>query len=292
MFMRSKLFICVSALSAIALVGHGANASFIEDFDGGGTGPAWHLENTTGTAASLMNGGETGDFVRLANLDGGNNNSIAFDQHPETTGPSPDGIKLAFDFRMTDDQANADAGGCCDSAADGLGVGIFATGEGAYPATGAFNPTTAVADTIWERPVFPAAFTIGLDIFQNIDEVVVAYDGNQIASDSVAPDLDLNNNRFHRAIVDIKPNGGDSLVDVTIIADIHGPSTIHTIYSDLAVPGLDLANLPNYRLIAGGRTGGAFVAGDMDNFALEAVPEPASFALLGMACLFLLGRRR
>ena len=68
-----------------------------------------------------------------------------FDEHPETTSPSPIGLKLAYDFRMTDDQANADGGGCCGSAADGIGVGIFDTAM--VGTSGAIDPGVQ-----WEDP--------------------------------------------------------------------------------------------------------------------------------------------
>ncbi len=174
-----------------------------------------------------------------------------------------------------------------------MGVGLFSTEPGAYPSTGPANPSVLVGGA-WERPAFPAALTIGLDIFQNIDEVNLNWNGTEIANADVAAlGLDLNNRTWHRGIVEISDaGGGNANVDVKIIEDVHGDTIIHSIFSGESAAGLDLTTLGGYRLIAGGRTGGAFVDGDLDNFSVRAVPEPTSFALLGMACLFLGTRRR
>jgi hypothetical protein len=258
-----------------------AEAQLLEDFDGGGTTP-FELFSTSGTAPEVMAGGPTGSFLRLTHLNGSNNNSVAFDEELSISGPAPLGFILSFDFRMSDDQANADAGGCCGSAADGLGIGFFATST--YGTTGALNPAVGGAGD-WERPAFADAVSIGLDVFQNIDVVTLNALDLELAAIDVQPFLDLNNGLFHRATLRVVPDPGDpaaALLHLDIVEDVHGAAIDHSIIAAAALP-LDLSTLPGSRIIAGGRTGGAFVAGDIDNVRVSVIPEPGSIALLALA---------
>ena len=291
--MTTRKFVSGGAIAFLALACSAlqpASAALIEDFDGGGNTP-YAFTNTSGSPASLVATGASGNVARLTNLDGSNNNSIAFDENPTATGPAPGGIRMAFDFRMSTDAANTAAGGCCDSAADGLGIGLFSTDV--YGATGAVNPATmGQGSDIWERPAFNSAFTVGLDIFQNIDEISLNWNGAEVANADVKPIVNLNSNTLHRAVVDIKASGGDALVDLWVLEDIHGDTLPHQIYSGQLIPGMDLSALPGWRVIAGGRTGGAFDAGDIDNLFVRAIPEPSSLLLLCLSSLGLLGLRR
>ena len=278
------------ATGVILLVAcQGAQAALMENFDDVSTTP-YSLTNTTGGAPAIINdGGGTNNAIRLTNLNASNNNSIAFDEEPSATGPTVYGIRLAFDFRMTDDAANAAAGGCCGSAADGLGIGVFLTGT--YGTTGGINPADG-SGVDWEQPHFPDAITVGLDIFQNIDVVTLNVLGVEAATLDVQPIMDLNNNTWHRMIIDVTPDGANALGSVTLLEDVDSNTTIHDILTDQAIPGLDLSALPGYRLIAGGRTGGAFADSRIDNIFLGAVPEPTTVILLLAGGVSALGRRR
>jgi hypothetical protein len=251
-----------------------AHAALIENFNGLSTTP-WTLTNSSGSAPSIKAAG----FVRLTELSPGNNNSIAFDKESTQTGPAPNGIQMQFDFRMTDDEANGAAGGCCDSAADGFGIGLFYTSV--YGTSGSNNPGTFEE---WERPWFLDAFVVGFDIFENIDVVTLNFDGTVSAEADLTGTWDLNDNRFQSANIVITPNGVNALVNMTI----DGVS----IFTDTSISGMDLTNFPNYRLIAGGRTGGAYTETDIDNIRINAVPIPAAIYLLGAGFVGLAGLRR
>lgn len=270
-------------------------AAMFEDFDGGGNTP-YSLTNSSGAAASVVAGGPSGSFLRVVNLNTSNNNSIAFDENTTVTGPAPQGKILSFDFRMSTDADNTAAGGCCASAADGLGIGYHATPR--WGATGPMNPG-AVAKPDggdWERPSFVRAVTIGLDVFEKIDVVTLNAFGNTIAEVDVQPMLDLNNGLFHRGILTVTPNPANmvtALFDFEIIEDVHGAAIRHSVMTDILAETVDVANLPPNRIIAGGRTGGAFLNGDFDNISVTLIPEPASGTLLSLgAGAWLLSRRR
>jgi hypothetical protein len=283
---HADLSLLISLLAVFALPASVAHA-LSEDFDGGGTVP-YTLTSSGSDVPSVMSGGPTGNFVRVSNLSVNNNNSIAFDEDPGQTGPAPTGLRLSFDFRMTDDASNTDAGGCCGSAADGIGIGLFDTAT--YGSTGGNNPGASFV-AIWERPAFVSAFAIGLDVFQNLDVVNLNWGGVQVAEADVSAVLDLNDNLFHRAIVDIIPNGANALVNMDIVEDVNGLAATHAIFAGQVVSGMNLNTLFSYRVIAGGRTGGAFTDGDFDNIRL--VPEPATHALTlgGLIAMIALGRR-
>jgi hypothetical protein len=288
--MRCTVVAALSCLFLFALLAPPVQAALMENFEGAPAVP-YAFNSISGTPGAVMPGGPSGSFARLTNLDTSNNNSIAFDETPSQTGPAPYGLRLAFDFRMTDDAANAAAGGCCDSAADGLGIGLFATS--AYGTTGANNPSST--GPAWERPNYANAFTIGLDVFQNIDVVSLNWGGAEVATADVQSFLDLNSNVFHRALVEVTPSGSDAVVNMKVIADVQGNTTIHDIFTNQTIPGLNLAALPSYRLIAGGRTGGAWTAGDFDNISLASLPVPEPATLISLALggvLLVLGVRR
>jgi len=121
--------------------------------------------------------------------------------------------------------------------------------------------------------------------------------GSEIVATDVGVSLDLNNNLFHRAMVTITPDGTNAKVNIDIIEDVFGAtSTTHNVFIDQAIAGLDLASFPDYRLIAGGRTGGAYMEGDIDNISLtsisSSIPEPTTLALMGFGLAGIGWKRR
>lgn len=292
--MTHRLLTIVLGISSLALPSF-ANATLIEDFDGAGTTPFTLTQSNIGAAPTVLAGGPSGNFLRVTHLERSSNNSIAFDEEASQTGPAPSGLTLSFDFRMTDDQSAADSGfACCvnaqapnGQAADGIGIGLFGTST--WGSSGSSNPGTT---SFWESPLMLDAFTIGLDIFTFDDPATTGNNvtlnlNGAVAADSFVSAFALNNNLFNRVMVDITANGVNALVNLSIVEDVFGASTLHSIFSNQVVAGLDLNTLGNYRLIAGGRTGGAAMAGDLDNISLTSTPpaqapEPTTLALIGI----------
>ena len=238
-----------------------AHGQIFENFDGAGN-TNYSLLNSSGSPPSIAGGFD--QFVVLTNLDNSNNNTIAFDLQPLQTGAAPYGWDLEFDFRMTDDAASEAAGGG-GSAGDGFGIGLFPTSL--YGVSGPVNPATmGVGSQDWERPSFDGAFTVGFDVYPNIDFVSANFDNVGIAAQQLSG-FDLNDGQFHSAHVSARPLGDVMTLEMTIDGLPVFPSA--TIASELS-----LLTQADYRLIAGGRTGDAFVRTSLDNIRLTNAPAP------------------
>lgn len=271
-------------------------AQVIQDFD---DPPFTTTQHGSEPMPAVVPGGPDGHYLQLTHLTGSQSNTIAFDEDPSVSGPQPFGTTLSFDFRMTDDQANADAGGCCGQAADGFGLGLFLTST--YGTTG---PGPGNGDVVWERPAFPDAFTVGFDIFDSgggpeVDGNTITINalGTEIVSNTLPADTPLNNNLFNHAEVAITPDGTSARVSMSLTWDVYGPaSSTIDIFDDVLIEGLDLTTLPGFRVIAGSRTGGAFHGGDLDNIRVQSIPIPepsgALLALVGIVALNATARRR
>ncbi|MCA9213919.1 MAG: hypothetical protein KDB27_12695, partial [Planctomycetales bacterium] len=233
-------------------------AGFFDDFDGNHTSVAQFAGNGT-TAPGIYN--EFGNsFVRLTDLSTNNHYSYAYDRQEDQTGPEPTGFVMSFDFRMTDDKVNAEVGGCCGSAADGFGIGLFSTAS--YGSTGPID-VPAKAGGVWERPAFADAFTVGFDIFQNVDRVTLNWDGNEVIEANLDGTFDLNDNLFHRAVVQVTPNGEHASASVWV--------DNHLVLFGANIKNMALDKLFDYRVIAGGRTGSAMSATDLDNISVNSI---------------------
>lgn len=235
------------------------SVGFYEDFQGTSEN-TFEFENTSGSEASIATE-RSNDFARLTNLDAENNNSLAFDEVPFQTGASRDGLLLSFDFRMTDDQANDDAGGCCESAGEGLGIGLFNIDK--YDRSGALNPAEGDEDQTWDRPFFESAFSIGLRVSGNRDEISVNLGSNQVFREDVTGSVDFNDNQFHHASVKLTPRGESTELSLWI-DDVQ-------IFRNQTLDGLRLSQFPNYRVIAGGRTSDSFTESDIDNISIASI---------------------
>jgi len=279
----NKSLLLGALVVALPVTSH-ATVLLSENFDGGGVNSVFAYTSSSGTAPATVNvGGGNGNVAQLTNLNASNNNSIAWDAI--TIAPTPV-LRLSFDFNMSDDDANATAGGCCGQGADGFGIGFFP--NAVYGATGAVNPAAGPVGFAWERPA-PAgvpALTVGFDIFGDApadgNHITINWNGTQLAI--ADPGVILNNNTWQRGVLTITDIGTDSLIDFALDGN-----PIHT---GVLAPGVDLDGVGgNFRLIAGGRTGGAFAQTQLDNILVEAIPEP-SMSLLALAGLGALAARR
>lgn len=278
---RQHLTRPLKSLIIVAICASLGYGQLLVDFDGGDT-TAYSVTSSSGDfTPTVLEGGPSGNFLRLIDKTNSNNNSVALDEVAAVSGPAPNGKTLGWDFRM-------------DGTADGIGIGYFATGP--YGATGPSNPAAAEGASVWERPVYPSAAVIGLDVYPNIDVVTLNFFGSELAAvDVQAMGLDLNNGVWHHGSFTVEPDPADStkaLFSINIIADAYGASPVeHSVLADFPVD-IDLGTLPLNRVIAGGRTGGEVMDADLDNITVNYIPEPSSLMLIGIASLGLLTARR
>ncbi len=195
--------------------------------------------------------------IEITSATNSNNNSVAWNK---VTDPNAtQALRLSFDFRMT--------AGSNGSVADGIGIGLFRTGT--YGTTGANNPASAKA---WENPTansgFPNALAFGFGIYNtNFIRMCGPAQPATALHQSVSP-FTLSSNQFHRAIITMLSNGpSGTIVSMQVIQDVNGAATVRQIFSNVLVPGFDLPN-ESFRLIAGGRTGGANARQDIDNVSI------------------------
>ncbi len=284
--MRRKSACFAAFIAAVLALSSGSiQGALIVDFDTPAT-PYVYAQHGSPPMPDVQPGGPTGNFFRLTNDGASQVNTLAFDEVIGFTGPQPAGIRMAFDYRMSHEDGHT---GCCGQRADGFGVALMATAL--YGSSGA-GPS-AVA---WERPVYPAAFSVGFDIFEPVafdsDVVSLNWDGVQI-SEFATTGSHLNTGLFNHVEITVLPDGANAKVSVTITEDIHGtPGAPITIFSNAVVPAMNMNTLPGFRAVFGGRTGGAYVATDIDNIHFQSIPEPATLLLLGLGALALPKRRR
>jgi hypothetical protein len=282
-------------LPDLAEITHGSNptspastASFTfstvlmrEDFDGNALNSTYAFTQSAGafTPAVVASGLPTnGNAARLTALIGSSNNSIAWDAFPSLA----DAVQVSFDFRMS-----ADPGG---EAADGFAIGLFKTAS--YGTQGPRNPAVVPGqEVVWENPTtgygFPGAVVTGFDIYGGTTEGnTVRVTGPNQPRPPLAvgvPPFQLNAGVFHRAIITAIKNGASATaLTVQVIQNVNGTTPVlFTVARGVVVPGFDIST-DAFRLIMGGRTGGATVMTDIDNLLvasnalLPPVPEIVS----------------
>ncbi|MFC1805640.1 PEP-CTERM sorting domain-containing protein [Planctomycetota bacterium] len=237
--------------------------TLVQDFDSAGTTDYVLTQGQNPPAPVVQAGGPTGNYLRLINDGAGSQaNRIGFDRAPDG-GVSPS-TKLTFDFRGFDSPPQP-------TAADGFSMVLLPTS--AHGVSGAGPSFTA------EEPNVAGALGIGFDLWQDINEVSVHYNGGVIATNNIPiGQIDLDAGAFHRAEVVAQHVAGGSNVTVTLTPDVHGsPGTPVTVFSNLFVPGM----LPyDYRAMFAGRTGGATMDVDLDNISTDADHTPPTTQVL------------
>lgn len=248
-----------------------------DNFDGAAVNSTYAFTQSSGSfAPGLAASGllTNGNVVRITNLSGSINNSIAWDAVPSLA----EAVRITFDFRMS-----ADSGG---EAADGFGIGLFKTSS--YGTTGPSNPGfSTIGEVNWENPTtsigFPGALFVGFDIYGGpTDGNTVRVCGPMTPRPAAAigvPPFQLNEGVFHRATITAIRNGASATaVSVDITRDVNGPNPLtHQLARGVVVKGFDIS-ADAFRLIAGGRTGGSTVVTELDNLAITSggmlIPAP------------------
>lgn len=240
----------------------------VEDFDGISVNSTYAFTQSAGTfvpAVTASGVSPQGNATRLTLAGSGNSStSIAWNAVPANA----KSISLTFDFRMS-----ADSGG---ESADGFGIGLFKTGS--YGTAGALNPGySPTSEIVWENPNvgqgFPNAVMFGFDIYSGATEgntvrLTGPAAGTPLLATAVPP-FQLNAGVFHRVTITAITNGPASTVfSLQLINDVNGAATPYSLINNAVVPGFDITT-DTFRLIAGGRTGGATVTTELDHLTLQ-----------------------
>lgn len=142
-----------------------------------------------------------------------------------------------------------------------------------------------------EEPKVYQTFGVGFDVYHPglpDDQVHVCW--ARACWTENAP-FQLDTGKFHRATIDIRSFGDDSLVSVTLIEDVYGPAlgTPTPVFSNFLVPGMQPYE---NRIDFAGRNGGFNMNQDVDNIDVlwwdPIVPALSTHGLLLAALLLLL----
>jgi hypothetical protein len=171
-------------------------------------------------------------------------------------------IEAQFDFRMYGPDANDDA--------DGFSFMLIPTLLNGTANCSQYNPENVFA----EQPKLPKTFAVGFGIYQN-DQICVSWDGNLYPDDvpiDVSQHINLNNGAFHRALIELRADGNDMLVSLTIdpnVCDPNGGEPL-VVAENLRIPGLKPYE---NRVEFIGRNGGLDINVDIDNICVRYKPE-------------------
>lgn len=226
--------------------------STFADFDSPGT---FFAPDQLGVAPgpTVIPGGPTGNFLRLATTTVPNHNTIAFDR---TEMGAFNQITADFDFRMTPGLPEK---------ADGFSFALVDTAT--YGTTGPVAPPNVA-----EEPNYAHSLGVGFDTYRNGDlgdinnnNISIHFDGNVVRQVDVTPFVDLADGEFIHARILLRPAVG--LSDVTVILTPPGGQPV-TVADRVAVPGLTPYE---GRIVFGARSGGGTADHDLDNIDVQFV---------------------
>jgi hypothetical protein len=277
--------VCHVAAAFPLLLAGVASAATLHSFDGGaGTPLTLQQFGEPPGAMILTTGGNPGGYLQLTPNVDSQNNYATFDRSDVGTVPAS---TFAFDFRF-DSLGNGGADGFSFNYYNTANWGTSGNVAGGSP----FTP---------EDPTGPGVLGIGFDTWGNLapidhqpappaelqgnySEISLFYNGSlvQRVDDTralAAGAFNLKDGAWHRVTGTVNFDAGtvSMLVDTT------------PIFTNTAAPGLTAFES---RVGFAGRTGGANEQTSIDNVNVQFVPEPASAAILGVAGLMLLRRRR
>ncbi len=240
----------------------------LQDFDTLGTTKATAGQHTGSDTTwfrpgvlPMDSGTGRGVYARLVHdLVNSSRNSLAFHQAGPSLAPSQ---ITSFDFRMQS----------AGNSADGLGFLFLPTR--AHGVAGGVNNAT-FGNYAFEEPNLANTLAVGLDLYDQVNDVSVHYNGAERTNVRVDPTLiDLNSGQWHRAVVTNEVVPGGMKVSVALTPDIDGtPGTPVSAIVDQFVPGLSPYE---WRALLGARTGGSYMNVDVDN--IGAVPGPKDTSL-------------
>ncbi|HEX6098599.1 MAG TPA: hypothetical protein VF432_19940 [Thermoanaerobaculia bacterium] len=235
-----------------------AVASTIHDFDTSGTSYSLvHADYGSNPApATILPGGPTGNFLRLATTPAVNLNTIAF----AGTDRAANEITADFDFRMIPPSGGRSA------AADGFGFALLNNGN--------WGTSGGVFSSVPEMATLAGSLGVGFRIY-NANAITIAFNGSQLASFDVTPIVDLCSGQFIHTRIVMRPGAGFS--DVTVILTPPGgsPTTVVDRYA--------VAGFTPYagRVWFGARSGGLSAQHDLDNINVQfSVPPDLPFVQL------------
>jgi exo-beta-1,3-glucanase (GH17 family) len=212
-----------------------------------------------------------GHFLRLLHDGTGETHlsSVAFDRAAVGAFPR---IVAEFDFRLYGPDLSLDADGF---AFMHIPTAIHSTtGCSKYSDLGFFA----------EKPRLSKTFAVGFDVYHPTDpydKICVSWDRNLFPDDrQIDVPFEIDNGVFNHVNIDLRQDGNDSLVTITLTPDIYNPNhdDPYTI-----VHNLRIYNLQPYenRVEFVGRNGGLDISADIDNIYVSYKSQICDYVLAG-----------